>query len=761
MSHTHILGFPSIGAKREAKVAVESYWQGKISASELLAVGKQLRARHWNLQAQAGMSLLPIGDFAWYDAYGLNTAITFSVIPERFNHNGGEVSLDTMFRMARGRAPSGHDVAACEMTKWFDTNYHYIVPEFTAKQTFTLNPNKYLDEIREAKIAGYNPMPVILGPLSFLWLGKTKGSVFDKLDLLESLLVSYKQLFAQFAALGVEWVQIDEPILVLDLPTVWQSAFELAYNQLQHLGVKTLLTTYFGDLQENLGLVCELPVDGLHIDCVRAPKQLLAVVDRLPTYKVLSVGVVDGRNIWRTNLRAAINTLISIKQQLGDRLWVSTSCSLLHSPVDLTLETSLDDELKSWLAFAVQKIDEVKLIDKALCDGIQSIDHELAACDAAFASRSKSHRIHDAKVATRMKNITPAMAQRLHAYVERANVQKETLHLPQFPTTTIGSFPQTTDIRHARREYKAGRLDDAQYHELMQQQIKQAIAKQEALGLDVLVHGEAERNDMVEYFGELLNGFTFTENGWVQSYGSRCVKPPVIFGDVSRPKAMTVEWIQFAQQQTRKLMKGMLTGPVTILCWSFVRDDQPREQTAMQIALALRDEVVDLEKAGIRVIQIDEPAFREGLPLRRQDWEHYLQWAVKAFRLASCGVQDATQIHTHMCYSEFNDIIAAIADLDADVITLESSRSQMELLEAFQDFKYPNSIGPGVYDIHTPVVPEVEHMVNLIKKAAVHIPADRLWVNPDCGLKTRDWPEVEAALRNMVDAAHQLRESGL
>ena len=759
MSHTHILGFPSIGAKREAKVAVEAYWQGKSTATELLAVGKQLRLRHWAIQAKAQMSLLPVGDFAWYDAYGLNTAMTFGVIPERFQDNSAEASLDTMFRMARGRAPSGRDVAACEMTKWFDTNYHYIVPEFSMQQDFTVNPAHYLSEIQEATAAGYVAMPVILGPLSFLWLGKAKGAAFNKLDLLDKLIAAYKQLFQAFATAGVEWVQIDEPILVLDLPHHWQVAFELAYYQLQHTGVKTLLTTYFGDLQENANLACELPVDGLHIDCVRAPDQLLSVVDKLPSHKVLSVGVVDGRNIWRTNLRAVINTLMPIKQQLGDRLWISSSCSLLHAPVDLNLESGLDDELKSWLAFAVQKLDEVKLIDAALCNGIQSIARELAICDAAFASRQQSPRIHNPAVALRLKEMTSSMTHRAHAYVERAKVQKAALHLPKFPTTTIGSFPQTTDIRHTRREYKAGRLSEGEYRDIMHQQIKHAIAKQEALGLDVLVHGEAERNDMVEYFGELLNGFAFTENAWVQSYGSRCVKPPIIYGDVSRTSAMTVEWIQFAQQQTSKLMKGMLTGPVTILSWSFVRDDQPRQQTALQIAFALRDEVIDLEKAGIRIIQIDEPAFREGLPLRRQDWAAYLQWAVQAFRVSSCGVQDTTQIHTHMCYSEFNDIIASIADLDADVITLESSRSQMELLEAFKDFQYPNSIGPGVYDIHSPVVPTVEHMVNVLKKAAVYIDTECLWVNPDCGLKTREWPEVEAALRNMVKAALELRAS--
>jgi len=754
---THSLGFPRIGAKRESKQAVESYWKGQLSQADLLATGKRLRAGHWAIQANASLNYLPVGDFSWYD-HVLDLSVTLGVIPERFVQHNDTVDLDTMFRMARGRAPSGQDAAACEMTKWFDTNYHYIVPEFSSEQTFKLSSQKYFDEVNEAKQLGHKVKPVLLGPLSYLWLGKCKEQGFDKLSLLNKLLPIYQEILQKFKDQGVEWVQIDEPILVLDLPDTWKSAFGSAYSSLHSTGIQVLLATYFGRLQDNIDLACKLPVNGLHIDLVRVPEQLALVLNALPDDKILSAGIINGRNIWRTDLRKAIEFLQPAKKQLGQRLWISSSCSLLHSPVDLDSEQKLDAELKSWLAFAAQKVREIAVIDQALSGGMAAVESSIAASDRAVSSRQQSHRIHQKAVQERLAQLTDKDAQRQNPYDVRAKAQKQVLNLPLFPTTTIGSFPQTENIRHARHEFKVGIIDLNTYKSRMQAEISHAITKQEGYGLDVLVHGEAERNDMVEYFGELLDGFAFTEYGWVQSYGSRCVKPPVIYGDISRPRPMTVEWSQFAQSKTKHWMKGMLTGPVTILSWSFVRDDQPRATTALQIALALRDEVCDLEKAGIKIIQIDEPAFRECLPLHRNDWDNYLAWAVKAFRVTASGVNDSTQIHTHMCYSEFNDIIKSIAELDADVITIESSRSQMELLEAFDHFEYPNEIGPGVYDIHSPIVPSMQSMLALMEKAVTLIPAERLWVNPDCGLKTRDWPEVDDALRYMVDTAKQLRK---
>jgi 5-methyltetrahydropteroyltriglutamate--homocysteine methyltransferase len=599
---------------------------------------------------------------------------------------------------------------------------------------------------------------VLVGPLTYLWLGKTKGETFDKLSLLDRLLPVYAEILARLKAEGVEWVQIDEPILVLDLPQDWKSAFERAYQKLQASGLKLLLATYFGALEDNLHLACHLPTEGLHIDLVRAPQQLAAVLDELPPYKVLSAGVVDGRNIWRNDLEKTLAVLDPLQARLGERLWVAPSCSLLHSPVDLTHERGLDEEFKLWLAFATQKVTEVVALRSVLNGGRASAGKELDESRRAVLTRQSSPRIHRPEVRTRMKALTAAMASRHAPYSERAKLQHALLKLPLLPTTTIGSFPQTQAIRNARRDFKAGRISEAEYKTRMKQEIELAVRKQEQIGLDVLVHGEAERNDMVEYFGELMEGYAFTENGWVQSYGSRCVKPPIIFGDVSRPKPMTVEWSVYAQSLTDKPMKGMLSGPITMLQWSFVRDDQPRSQTAMQIALALRDEVVDLEKAGIKVVQIDEPALREGLPLRKSERTEYLRWAVEAFRVTAGGVEDDTQIHTHMCYAEFNDIIDSIAALDADVITIETSRSDMELLDAFVNFSYPNEIGPGVYDIHSPRVPNKEEIVRLMEKAAKVVPAERLWINPDCGLKTRDWPEVETALGNMVAAAKTLRQ---
>ncbi|QLF91708.1 5-methyltetrahydropteroyltriglutamate--homocysteine S-methyltransferase [Pseudomonas sp. ABC1] len=759
MALAHNLGFPRIGRDRELKKAQEAFWKGELDEAGLRAVGRELRATHWQVQKDAGIELLPVGDFAWYDQV-LTHSLTFGVIPERFRPHSGKPTLDTLFSMARGVSDSCCGGAhAQEMTKWFDTNYHYLVPEFTADQQFELSWEQLFEETAEAIALGHKVKPVVIGPLTYLWLGKAKGSEFDKLDLLERLLPLYGQIFQRLAEQGVEWVQIDEPILVLDLPQEWKSAYERAYNLLQREPLKKLVATYFGGLEENLGLAANLPVDGLHIDLVRAPEQYPTILDRLPAYKVLSLGLVNGRNVWRCDLEKALKVLQHAHERLGERLWVAPSCSLLHSPVDLEREDKLDAELKSWLAFARQKCAEVSVLARAVTEPESpDVQDALAASCAVQSARAASPRIHKPQVQARIAAIRPQDSQRPSPFAARIEQQRALLQLPPFPTTTIGSFPQTSAIRLARQSFKQGKLSATDYTEAMQSEIRSAVNFQERLGLDVLVHGEAERNDMVEYFAEQLDGYVFTRFGWVQSYGSRCVKPAVIYGDLSRPQPMTVEWIKYAQSLTDKVMKGMLTGPVTMLMWSFPREDVSREEQARQLALAIRDEVVDLEAAGIKVVQIDEAAFREGLPLRRSQWQHYLDWATEAFRLCASGVRDETQIHTHMCYSEFNDVIESIAAMDADVITIETSRSDMELLEAFEAFEYPNEIGPGVYDIHSPRVPPAEEMANLMRKAVKRIPAERLWVNPDCGLKTRGWPETEAALVNMVEAARQLRE---
>ncbi|MCM2381178.1 5-methyltetrahydropteroyltriglutamate--homocysteine S-methyltransferase [Pseudomonas marginalis] len=758
MAVAHSLGFPRIGRDRELKKAQEAFWKGELDEAGLRAVGRDLRKTHWDLQKQAGIELLPAGDFAWYDQV-LAHSLMFGVIPERFRPADGKATLHTLFGMARGVSDSCCGGAhAQEMTKWFDTNYHYLVPEFSADQQFHLGWEQLFEEVQEARELGHNVKPVVIGPLTYLWLGKAKGGDFDKLDLLERLLPLYGQIFQRLADLGVEWVQIDEPILVLDLPQAWKNAFERAYNLIQRDPLKKLVATYFGGLEENLGLAANLPVDGLHIDLVRAPDQYPTILDRLPAYKVLSLGVVNGRNVWRCDLEKALATLQHAHEKLGDRLWVAPSCSLLHSPVDLGREDKLDAELKRWLAFAVQKCAEVAVLAQAVsAPEAPNVLAALAESRAVQAARAASPRIHKPAVQARVAAITAKDSQRQSLFAQRIEQQRAGLNLPLFPTTTIGSFPQTASIRLARQSYKAGKLSEAEYVEAMHSEIKHAVEVQENLGLDVLVHGEAERNDMVEYFAEQLDGYAFTRFGWVQSYGSRCVKPAVIFGDLSRPNAMTVEWIRYAQGLTSKVVKGMLTGPVTMLMWSFPREDVSREVQARQLALAIRDEVVDLEAAGIKIVQIDEAAFREGLPLRQAQWQHYLDWATEVFRLCASGVRDETQIHTHMCYSEFNDVIESIAAMDADVITIETSRSDMELLDAFEAFAYPNDIGPGVYDIHSPRVPDASEMANLLRKAAKRIPAERLWVNPDCGLKTRGWPETEAALIHMVTAARQLR----
>jgi len=762
MTTAHILGFPRIGADREMKKAVEAYWKGTLDRAGLLKVGKELRARHWELQKRAGMDYVVVGDFSWYD-HMLDMSALLGVVPPRFEWQGGEVDLDTFFRMARGTAPTGKATFACEMTKWFDTNYHYIVPEFLPNQAFKISSSKIFDEVAEAKAAGHKPKPMLIGPLTYLWLGKTRGAdgghgSFDRLTLLDKLVPVYQEVLKRLQQAGVEWVQIDEPALVLDLPAEWLKAYERVYTALKSVPVKLMLATYFERLEDNTAVACKLPVAGLHVDLVRGAEQLDKVLAALPADKVLSAGVIDGRNIWRADLDVALKLLDKARAKLGERLWVASSSSLLHTPVDLAGETKLDAELKSWLAFSVQKLDEIRVLKRALAEGVEAVAKELGEARAAQASRQKSSRIHNPAVKQRLKQLTDKDATRKSPFGKRRAAQQKLLNLPAYPTTTIGSFPQTGEIRTARRDFKAGKITEQQYNDKMRAEIALAVRKQEEIGLDVLVHGEAERNDMVEYFGEQLSGFAFTQNGWVQSYGSRCVKPPIIFGDVSRPHAMTVEWAKYAQSLTKKPMKGMLTGPVTILQWSFVRNDQPRSETTLQIATAIRDEVVDLEKAGIKVIQIDEPAVREGLPLRKRDHKAYLDWAVRAFKISASGVEDTTQIHTHMCYAEFNDIIDAVAAMDADVITIETSRSDMELLDAFVNFKYPNEIGPGVYDIHSPRVPETQEMVRLMRKAKNVLPPEHLWVNPDCGLKTRGWPEVEKALSNMVQAARILRD---
>ncbi len=750
------LGFPRIGARRELKHALENYWRGETDAAQLQASAAALRARHWQLQRDAGVDVPPSNDFSLYDQV-LDTAFLFDAIPARYRALLHNAPLDAYFAMARGLQRDGVDLHALEMTKWFDTNYHYLVPELQRGQSFHLRGDKPLAEYREAKALGIETRPVLLGPVSFLLLSKTSDGS-NPLDLLDNLLPVYAQLLAALKQEGAQWLQLDEPVLVQDLDAASKAAFERAYAYFSALPrPDILLATYFGALEDNLALATTLPVEGLHVDLVRAPEQLDAVVRALPAERVLSLGLVNGRNIWRSPLD---NALILARYALGhrgaDKLWLAPSCSLLHCPVDLGLEKKLDAELRGWLAFSRQKLQELRVLADAL-DAKPEAEQALAQAREAIDARRRSPRVHNPKVKARLAALSAADARRDTPHAQRQLLQADALRLPAFPTTTIGSFPQTQDVRLARAQNKAGKLSDADYDAFLAEQTALCVRAQEQIGLDVLVHGEFERNDMVEYFGEQLDGFAFTGNGWVQSYGSRCVKPPIIFGDVSRPAPMTVRWSQYAQSLTDKPMKGMLTGPVTVLQWSFVRDDQARADTCRQIALALRDEVQDLEAAGIAAIQIDEPALREGLPLRRAHWQDYLDWAVQSFRISASGVADATQIHTHMCYAQFNDIIEAVAALDADVISIETSRSRMELLDAFARFDYPNQIGPGVYDIHSPRVPDSAEMVDLLRKAAAVLPAGKLWVNPDCGLKTRAWPETRAALEAMVDAARTLR----
>jgi 5-methyltetrahydropteroyltriglutamate--homocysteine methyltransferase len=749
------LGFPRIGTKRELKRAVESFWAGEIGPEELESTAKRLRREHWKLQQDIGIEHIPSNDFSLYDQV-LDTAAMLGAVPARFGYQGEAVDLATYFAMARG----SDEVPAMEMTKWFDSNYHFIVPEFETGQRFRLASTKPVDEFKEALALGIQTRPVLLGPVSFLLLGKSREDELDPLSLLDGLLPVYEDVLYKIMESGADWVQIDEPALALDLPQHALAAFDMAYGRLNGVTnkVKICLATYFGDLRRNLMPALRLPVAALHLDLVRAPQQVDWAVRQVSENSMLSLGVIDGRNVWRTNLGRILELIEKAVVKLGpDRILIGPSCSLLHCPIDLELEDTLDEELKGWMAFARQKLGEIVILMRAVNDGRGAVAEAIAESRALAERRRQSSRIHNPQVKDRVANVDEKMLERKSPFRVRRQIQRAGLNLPLLPTTTIGSFPQTAEVRKARAAFRKGDWPAEKYEAFLKQEIEKAVRFQEEIGLDVLVHGEFERNDMVEYFGEQLEGIAFTQDGWVQSYGTRCIKPPVIYGDVRRDKPMTVPWIKYAQSLTTRPLKGMLTGPITILQWSFVRDDQPRRETACQIALAIRDEVADLEAAGIRIIQIDEPALREGLPLSRDEWPGYLKWTVDVFRLASSGVRDDTQIHTHMCYSEFNDIIEAIAALDADVISIEASRSDMELLDAFVRFQYPYEIGPGIYDIHSPRVPSVDEIVALLRKALNVFRAEWLWVNPDCGLKTRGWPEVHAALQNMVVAAKALR----
>ncbi|GES78493.1 5-methyltetrahydropteroyltriglutamate--homocysteine S-methyltransferase [Rhizophagus clarus] len=731
------LGFPRMGANRELKRLVENFWSGKVDENALLSGSKKLREEHWLLQKKAGLDQIPSNDFSLYDQV-VDHSYAFGVIPARYkNLNPG---LETYFAMCRGLQKADIDVPACEMKKWFDTNYHYIVPEFEPNQQFALNPTKILDEYNEAVAIGIQTRPVILGPISYLLLGKpARGAPqgFEPIQLLSKILPLYEELLSQLAGVGATWIQIDEPFLVTDLPSDLKKDYSSAYNALTKVSpqIKILIATYFERIGSNIDFIVDTPISALHIDLVRAPDQLESILKRIPSTVSLSLGLINGRNIWKVNMEAALAEAQKAISCLGaQRVFIAPSCSLLHTPHSLQAEKNIDSEILDWLAFATEKIKEIVNISKVLNDGAQYVQTDLDANRKSIQDRKTSPRIHNSVVQEKMKTLTPDMFKRKDPFRERQLKQRQKLGLPAFPTTTVGSFPQTKEVRAVR-----------------------AKLKKEEIGMDVLVHGEFERNDMVEFFGENLQGYVFSGNGWVQSYGSRCIKPPIIFGDVFRPKPMTVEVIKYAQSLTKKPLKGMLTGPVTMLQWSFVRDDQPRKDTTFQLALAIREEVRDLEAAGISVIQIDEPAIREGLPLRKEDWNEYLNWAVDAFLLSSTGVDSSTQIHTHMCYSDFNDIIESIQRMDADVITIENSRSDLKLLHAFEKHEYTNEIGPGLYDIHSPRVPSKEELETRLQEILKYISKDLTWVNPDCGLKTRGWPEVEAALKNLTDVAKGFR----
>jgi 5-methyltetrahydropteroyltriglutamate--homocysteine methyltransferase len=776
MTLSNIAGFPRIGPNRELKFATEGYWRGETSAEQLAQTASEIRRANWKLMQEAGIDLIPSNDFSLYDQV-LDAVALVGAVPERYGHGGGQVDLDTYFAMGRGRQAEGVDVTAMEMTKWFDTNYHYIVPELGPDTRFSMSSSKPFDEFTEAQQAlGISTVPVLIGPVSFLLLAKPGDGVdedFDHLSLIEPLLGVYGEVIERLAEHGAEWVQLDEPCFVMSRDERELDALRLAYEELSkvHERTRLLVKTYFDHVGDAYAVLRETPIDGIGLDFSGAPERaepgpdfvlgrenvgIARDIGRLEG-KTLFAGIVDGRNVWINDMHASLEELREFAD-IADEVVVSTSCSLLHTPVDLDAESDLDDELRSWMAFAKQKVAEVAILAKGLAEGNEAIETELAANVEALESRRESKRSRNPAVRERVESLGPQDAERASGFEARREAQRAELELPQFPTTTIGSYPQTTEIRTARAELREGKIDGGEYEQRMRAEIERVIRFQEEVGLDVLVHGEPERNDMVQYFAEQMEGYAFTQNAWVQSYGSRCVRPPILFGDVSRPNPMTLEWINYAQSLTERPVKGMLTGPVTMLQWSFVRDDQPLEETCEQLALAIRDEVGDLEEAGVRVIQVDEPAIREGLPLRRERWNEYLEWAVRCFRIATSGVDDAVQIQTHMCYSDFGDIMGQIQAMDADVLLIEAARSRMGLLHEWERTGYQQDIGPGVYDIHSPRVPPTDEMAKLLEAAAKVLRPEQLWVNPDCGLKTRAWPETEAALRNMVDAARQARE---
>ncbi|KAI5864428.1 cobalamin-independent methionine synthase [Durotheca rogersii] len=761
MVQSAVLGFPRMGVNRDLKKATEAYWAGNLTQAELLAEAKRLRLAHWKIQKDAGVDIIPSNDFALYDQV-LSHIQDFGAVPERYSSANLD-RVDEYFAMGRGHQKGGVDVPSLEMVKWFDSNYHYVKPTLQDNQTFKLTANpKAVVEYLEAKEAGINTRPVLLGPVSFLHLGKAdRGQSVVPIDLLSKLLPVYEELLAKLKEAGAETVQIDEPVLVFDLPAKTKAAFKPAYERFASLGAKIpnlIFTTYFGDIVHNLDV---LPKDvyGVHIDLVRNPEQLTTVLGALGPKTVLSAGVVDGRNIWKTNLKRAIETAETAIQKLGkERVIVATSSSLLHTPHTLASEKKLDPEIADWFSFASEKAVEIAVIAKAVTDGPASVREVLEANAKSWNARATSSRTNNPQVKERQSKIVPSDYNRKSEFPLRISQQQKKLNLPLFPTTTIGSFPQTKEIRVQRNKFTKGEITEAQYDKFIEQEIDENVKIQDELDLDVYVHGEPERNDMVQYFGERLDGYAFTTHAWVQSYGSRCVRPPIIVGDISRPAPMTVKESKYAVSVSKKPMKGMLTGPVTCLRWSFPRDDVHQSVQAEQLALALRDEVVDLEKAGVDVIQVDEPALREGLPLRAgKEREAYLNWAVKAFKLSTVGVEDSTQIHSHFCYSEFQDFFHAIAALDADVLSIENSKSDSKLLSVFVDEAYPRHIGPGVYDIHSPRVPSEQEIKDRIEEMLQYLKPEQLWINPDCGLKTRQWKETKAALVNLVNAAKYFR----
>jgi 5-methyltetrahydropteroyltriglutamate--homocysteine methyltransferase len=750
-------GFPRIGDRRELKTATEGYWAGRVPAEELEATARDLRRRTWELLRDAGLGQVPSNHFSLYDQV-LDTCVLVGAVPERFGRDAG---LDTYFAMARGRA----DATAMEMTKWFDTNYHYLVPELGPEVELGLAARpKPLVELAEARQLGIATRPVLLGPVTFLLLGKPAAGApagFDRLSLLDPLLEVYAELLDELQAAGAEWVQLDEPAFVQDRSPAELDALGRAYDRLGGASARPrlLVSSYFDHLGDALGVLAGTPVDGIGLDLTRDGArnlESLAAAGGIGD-RTLVAGVVDGRNVWVNDLERSLATLATLLGLAGEVV-VSTSCSLQHVPIDLEVEQALGPEVRPWLAFARQKVAEVVTLARGLAEGTEAIAEELEANRRVLEARRRSGRTHDPAVRRRLEGIGEPDLHRASPYEVREKAQRARLGLPPLPTTTIGSFPQTGEVRKARAARRRGELDEAGYTERMRAEIAEVVRIQDELGLDVLVHGEPERNDMVQYFGEQLAGVAVTELGWVQSYGTRYVRPPIIFGDVSRPAPMTVEWLTYAQSLTERPVKGMLTGPVTMLKWSFERDDQPRKETARQLALAIRDELADLEAAGIGVIQVDEPALREALPLRGDRRRAYLDWAVEAFRLATAGVRDETQVHTHMCYSEFGEILPAIDGLDADVTSIEAARSRMELVRDLEQAGYGREIGLGVYDIHSPRVPPPDEMATLLEEALEAVGPARLWVNPDCGLKTRDYPEVLASLRNMVAAARRVRE---